>query len=136
MAPPRATYTTPRHHPDLTSPLRTSRSPRKGKKPWEPRLSLSKRRSYQTGSEERLSRDRRRDKPTETTRQKSKWWKINLFEGIISDIRRRAPFYLSDWTDAWDYRVIPATVYVFFAKYVSAKMQLLPSTQHTLVTIM
>ena len=25
---------------------------------------------------------------------------------------------MSDWTDAWDYRVVPATVYMYFAKYV------------------
>jgi hypothetical protein len=35
-----------------------------------------------------------------------------------NDIRKRAPFYLSDWTDAWNYRVVPATVYMFFAKSV------------------
>lgn len=45
-----------------------------------------------------------------------KWWKIRLFQGMIHDIRRRAPFYWSDWIDAWDYRVIPATVYMYFAK--------------------
>lgn len=37
---------------------------------------------------------------------------------MINDIRRRAPFYWSDWKDAWDYRVVPATVYMYFAKYV------------------
>jgi boron transporter len=35
---------------------------------------------------------------------------------IISDIRARAPWYLSDWTDAWNYRVVPATALIFFAK--------------------
>jgi hypothetical protein len=44
------------------------------------------------------------------------WWKIKLFRGMVDDVRRRAPYYLSDWTDAWDYRVVPATVYMFFAK--------------------
>jgi len=39
---------------------------------------------------------------------------------MINDIRRRAPFYWSDWKDAWDYRVVPATVYMYFAKYVSS----------------
>lgn len=62
------------------------------------------------------------------------WW---LFRGMVNDIRRRAPFYMSDWTDAWDYRVVPSTgkgnhtdmdciginifdgtVYMFFAKCV------------------
>ena len=43
---------------------------------------------------------------------------IKPFSGIIQDIRARAPFYLSDWTDAWNYRVVPATLLIFFAKYV------------------
>lgn len=47
----------------------------------------------------------------------AKWWKTRLFHGMINDVRRRAPYYLSDWKDAWDYRVIPATVYMYFAKY-------------------
>lgn len=37
---------------------------------------------------------------------------------MVNDVRRRAPFYASDWRDAWDYRVVPATVYMYFAKYV------------------
>ncbi|KAK0728353.1 putative chloride-bicarbonate anion exchanger AE2 [Lasiosphaeria miniovina] len=49
-----------------------------------------------------------------------KWWKIRLFRGMVNDIRRRAPFYLSDWTDAWDYRVVPATVYMYFANILPA----------------
>jgi hypothetical protein len=44
------------------------------------------------------------------------WWTIHLFRGMITDVRRRAPYYASDWTDAWDYRVVPATVYMYFAK--------------------
>ena len=47
----------------------------------------------------------------------SHWWKVRLFRGMVNDIRRRAPFYWSDWADARDYRVIPATVYMYFAKY-------------------
>lgn len=31
------------------------------------------------------------------------------FSGIVRDIQRRLPFYVSDWTDAWNYRVVPAT---------------------------
>jgi hypothetical protein len=30
-------------------------------------------------------------------------------KGMRNDIRARAPWYFSDWTDAWNYRVIPAT---------------------------
>jgi hypothetical protein len=41
-----------------------------------------------------------------------------LGAGIISDVRARTPWYLSDWTDAWNYRVVPATAHIFFAKYV------------------
>lgn len=46
------------------------------------------------------------------------WWRIRLFHGMANDLRRRAPYYVSDWRDAWDYRVVPATVYMYFAKYV------------------
>ena len=42
--------------------------------------------------------------------------RVHLFRGMRRDVRRRAPFYASDWADAWDYRVVPATVYMFFAK--------------------
>lgn len=38
------------------------------------------------------------------------------FYGIINDIHARIPFYISDWKDAYDYRVIPATAMIFFAK--------------------
>lgn len=50
---------------------------------------------------------------------KESWWKVHLFRGMVNDVRRRAPYYGSDWVDAWDYRVVPATVYMYFAKYVS-----------------
>ena len=49
------------------------------------------------------------------------WWKIRLFSGMANDLRRRLPFYASDWLDAWDYRVVPATVYMYFAKYVAGR---------------
>ncbi|KAL1882668.1 hypothetical protein VTK73DRAFT_1580 [Phialemonium thermophilum] len=39
---------------------------------------------------------------------------------MVNDIRRRAPYYWSDWKDAWDYRVIPATVYMYFANILPA----------------
>ncbi|CCF37885.1 hypothetical protein CH063_09115 [Colletotrichum higginsianum] len=48
------------------------------------------------------------------------WWKVKLFRGMVNDIRRRAPFYVSDWVDAWDYRVVPATVYMYFANILPA----------------
>jgi hypothetical protein len=55
--------------------------------------------------------------PDADDRNDSGWWKIHFFRGMIVDIRRRAPYYVSDWTDAWDYRVVPATIYMYFAKY-------------------
>ncbi len=42
--------------------------------------------------------------------------KIKVGGGILRDIRARAPLYWSDWKDAWNYRVLPATTLVFFAK--------------------
>jgi hypothetical protein len=44
------------------------------------------------------------------------WWKIHFFRGMVNDVKKRAPYYASDWTDAWNYRVVPASVYMFFAK--------------------
>ncbi|PFH58032.1 hypothetical protein XA68_14256 [Ophiocordyceps unilateralis] len=48
------------------------------------------------------------------------WWRLHLFRGILNDIRRRAPFYRSDWLDGWDYRVVPATIYMYFANILPA----------------
>ncbi|SJL09964.1 related to chloride-bicarbonate anion exchanger AE2 [Armillaria ostoyae] len=42
-------------------------------------------------------------------------WLTTLGSGIVLDIRARAPHFVSDWTDAWNYRVIPATALIFFA---------------------
>lgn len=44
------------------------------------------------------------------------WWMVHPFRGMVNDLRRRVPYYVSDWVDAWDYRVVPATVYMYFAK--------------------
>ncbi|KAH6686370.1 HCO3 transporter family-domain-containing protein [Plectosphaerella plurivora] len=49
-----------------------------------------------------------------------RWWTVHLFRGMINDVRRRAPYYWSDWVDAWDYRVVPATVYMYFANILPA----------------
>ena len=71
-------------------------------------------------SEEQLSRSNSHvsHAPTHSSkRRQKKWWKIRLFKGMVNDVRRRAPYYWSDWRDAWDYRVVPATVYMYFAKY-------------------
>ncbi|KAF4456222.1 hypothetical protein F53441_1585 [Fusarium austroafricanum] len=48
------------------------------------------------------------------------WWKVHFFHGMANDIRRRLPHYVSDWTDAWDYRVVPATIYMYFANILPA----------------
>jgi hypothetical protein len=58
--------------------------------------------------------------PPPASPQKNAWWKTRLFSGMVNDIRRRAPFYGSDWKDAWDYRVVPATVYMYFANILPA----------------
>jgi hypothetical protein len=44
--------------------------------------------------------------------------RVKIGAGIARDIRARAPWYWSDWKDAWNYRVLPATALVFFAKWV------------------
>ncbi|KAK7689825.1 hypothetical protein QCA50_006464 [Cerrena zonata] len=54
------------------------------------------------------------------------------FSGICNDIRSRAPFYLSDWKDAWNYRVIPAIVLIFFANVlpgIAFSLDLIETTQ-------
>ncbi|PYH41351.1 anion exchange family protein [Aspergillus saccharolyticus JOP 1030-1] len=49
-----------------------------------------------------------------------KWYHVHLFRGMVKDVKRRAPYYWSDWTDAWDYRVVPATIYMYFANILPA----------------
>jgi hypothetical protein len=82
-------------------------------KSWRHRLNLL------TSHSEAQNELRQEDTRTSArSKHVAKWWKIRLFSGMINDVKRRAPFYWSDWTDAWDYRVVPATVYMYFAKYV------------------
>jgi hypothetical protein len=98
----------------------TSSTARSQKKPWQSRRPPSFRSSKSQPREdpeiERLSQEISRQS-TASQRPKPKWWKIRLFRGMIDDVKRRLPYYRSDWRDAWDYRVIPATVYMYFAKY-------------------
>ncbi|KAI0073496.1 anion exchanging protein [Panus rudis PR-1116 ss-1] len=57
---------------------------------------------------------------------------LGIFSGIINDIRSRTPYYLSDWTDAWNYRVIPAIVLIFFANVlpgIAFSLDLIETTQ-------
>ncbi|KIK77345.1 hypothetical protein PAXRUDRAFT_167177, partial [Paxillus rubicundulus Ve08.2h10] len=52
--------------------------------------------------------------------------------GITQDFRARAPWYISDWTDAWNYRVIPATTLIFFANVlpgIAFSLDLVETTQ-------
>ena len=56
----------------------------------------------------RLGRFHKLLKPLKRTR---------LARGIYRDIRARLPYYWSDWKHGWNYRVLPATALIFFAKY-------------------
>lgn len=44
----------------------------------------------------------------------------NLGRGVIRDLRNRWPHYRSDFADAYDYRVIPSTIYIFFTNLLPA----------------
>lgn len=102
----------PHHHP-------SARSHRPKHKPWQSHMPFYGSKAHHE-SDEQLSREVSRASTTASRRRPpAQWWKIRLFRGMVNDIRRRAPHYWSDWTDAWDYRVIPATVYMYFAKYAS-----------------
>lgn len=64
------------------------------------------------------TRDDRASTSTSTSQRRNEaWWSIHPFRGMVNDICRRAPYYVSDWLDAWDYRVVPATIFMYFAKY-------------------
>lgn len=41
--------------------------------------------------------------------RKLKWYEY-LGRGMYMDVKSRLPYYVSDWTDAWNYRVVPATL--------------------------
>ncbi|KAL4071913.1 HCO3 transporter family-domain-containing protein [Scleroderma citrinum] len=64
-------------------------------------------------------------------------WARKLGVGIIQDIKARAPWYLSDWTDAWNYRVVPAAALIFFANVlpgIAFSLDLIETTQQYGVT--
>lgn len=64
-------------------------------------------------------------------------WFRKLGSGIKLDIRARAPWYISDWTDAWNYRVVPATALIFFANVlpgIAFSLDLIETTQQYGVT--
>lgn len=95
--------------------LSSVRSTRSGKSDHgttrQPDQYLARQDSAQENSQHRASTT------TSVHSPQTKWWHVHLFRGMINDVKRRAPYYWSDWTDAWDYRVVPATVYMYFAKY-------------------
>lgn len=51
--------------------------------------------------------------PEEGRREaKAKPWSRRILwvgSGMYYDVKHRLPYYWSDWTDAWNYRVVPAT---------------------------
>lgn len=64
-------------------------------------------------------------------RRHEAWWSIHPFRGMVNDVRRRAPYYVSDWLDAWDYRVVPATIFMYFANILPALAFSLDMFQNT-----
>ncbi|KAI0754610.1 anion exchanging protein [Daedaleopsis nitida] len=61
-----------------------------------------------------------------------RWFSTSIGHGIIRDIRARAPYYASDWKDAWNYRVVPAIVLIFFANVlpgIAFSLDLIETTQ-------
>lgn len=40
--------------------------------------------------------------------------------GVYNDIRARGPYYLSDFTDAYNYRVVPSVIFIFFTNLLPA----------------
>lgn len=71
-------------------------------------------RETSAGSSARASPTLRND----PSRKRRFRWLSRLGAGIVNDVRSRLPWYKSDWADAWNYRVVPATALIFFAKCV------------------
>ncbi|KAI0643000.1 anion exchanging protein [Trametes meyenii] len=60
------------------------------------------------------------------------WVPTFIGRGIARDVKARAPYYASDWTDAWNYRVVPAVVLIFFANVlpgIAFSLDLIETTQ-------
>ncbi|KAI1612969.1 solute carrier family 4, anion exchanger, member 1 [Exophiala viscosa] len=103
--------------------LRRRSSSHSQRKPWQHTGRPSFHSSHSRPDPEelqRLSENVTRQTTRSSHRRSSKWYKIRWFRGMIDDVKRRAPFYWSDWKDAWDYRVVPATVYMYFANILPA----------------
>ncbi|KAJ4992813.1 anion exchange protein 4 protein [Stagonosporopsis vannaccii] len=84
------------------------------------RRSSFKSRSSRRSATRQRSPDLRQTYLKENGKSRDAWYKTTLFAGMVNDVKRRAPFFWSDWKDAWDYRVVPATVYMFFANILPA----------------
>ncbi|KAK6951926.1 hypothetical protein Daesc_006451 [Daldinia eschscholtzii] len=87
---------------------------------------LTSTRTAASGRHHNSRNSRTSDDDATATEQRSEypatdsWWKIHLFRGMVNDVRRRVPYYWSDWRDAWDYRVVPSTIYMYFANILPA----------------
>ncbi|KAK5170808.1 hypothetical protein LTR04_003397 [Oleoguttula sp. CCFEE 6159] len=104
----------PTHRHGPSSPVSPS-------KPWHSRVPSFRAGIPESESEEQLSRENTRGTTQSRSSTKTaRWWRIQLFRGMINDVKRRTPYYWSDWKDAWDYRVVPATVYMYFANILPA----------------
>lgn len=101
-----------------SSPRSNDQSPWQSQRASSPRPNASHSRRP-IDDDPRLTTTRSRQSRASTHRD-AKWWKMRLFRGMILDVKRRAPFYWSDWKDAWDYRVVPATCYMYFANILPA----------------
>lgn len=58
-----------------------------------------------------------------TAARKQAWyirWIKGWGSGMRNDIIHRLPYYASDWTDAWNYRVVPATWVCYSESIISA----------------
>ncbi|KIM51710.1 hypothetical protein SCLCIDRAFT_142691 [Scleroderma citrinum Foug A] len=74
----------------------------------------------------------RASKPVQGIQSRLTTWARTLGAGIIQDIKARAPWYLSDWKDAWNYRVVPAAALIFFANVlpgIAFSLDLIETTQ-------
>ncbi|KAJ7593521.1 HCO3 transporter family-domain-containing protein [Mycena floridula] len=79
-----------------------------------PQLEISPRVS--TLDEPAISTSTEPSRPSSRTLKMSRLpaWIRRIGSGIGLDIQARAPWYRSDWSDAWNYRVLPATALIFF----------------------
>ncbi|KAI9044373.1 anion exchange family protein [Aspergillus affinis] len=90
---------------------------------WQSRSGGGRSQSHPSQDSSTIAREQSRHAPSTggaSSARTAKWWRVRLFRGMILDVKRRAPYYWSDWTDAWDYRVVPATVYMYFANILPA----------------